>query len=142
MKPVNTGCRASQGQQVPGHGPGPHGNEKSNLSLVEFNLAEKLGILKAIDQVIRADDKVYEGEAIFVAQLANALNFDALLYKKAREIDWEEAMGILEAMPGEKKEALSVLLNEAANADGRVGEDEMKAIFRIFTRIGIEFDQL
>ena len=109
---------------------------------MEFNLAEKLGILKAIDQVIRADDQIYEGEAVFVSQLSKVMHFDHILYRRAREVDLDEAMGILKAMPDEKKEALAVLLNEAANADGRVGEDEMKAIYRIFTRIGLDFDKL
>ena len=109
---------------------------------MEFNLAEKLGILKAIDQVIRADDRIYEGEAMFVSQLANVIRFDHHLYRKAREIDLDEAMAILKSMPNEKKEALAVMLNEAANADGRVGEDEMRAIYRIFTRIGLDFDRL
>ncbi len=109
---------------------------------MEFNLAEKLGILKAIDQIIRADDKIYEGEAIFVSQLANVVGFDATLYKEARKIDWEEAMAILGSMPDAKKEALAVMLNEAANADGRVGDDELRAIYQIFSRIGIDFDQL
>jgi uncharacterized tellurite resistance protein B-like protein len=109
---------------------------------MEFNLAEKLGILKAVDQIIRADDKIYEGEAIFVSQLANVVGFDASLYKEARNVDLGEAMAILGAMPEAKKEALAVMLNEAANADGRVGDEELKAIYQIFTRIGIGFDQL
>jgi hypothetical protein len=109
---------------------------------MEYNLAEKLGILKAIDQVIRADDLIYEGEAIFISQLSNIMDFDADLFKKARKIEPEEAMAILTAMPENKKLALARLLNEAANADGRVGEDELRAIYRIFTRIGINFDNL
>ncbi len=109
---------------------------------MEFNLAEKLGILKAIDQIIRADDKIYEGEAIFISQLANVVGFDSTLYKEARKIGWEEAMAILGSMPDAKKEALAVMLNEAANADGRVGDDELRAIYKIFSRIGIDFDQL
>ena len=109
---------------------------------MEYNLAEKLGILKAIDQVIRADDRIYEGEAIFISQLANVVHFDADLFKKAREIELDEAMAILKAMPQNKKEALASMLNEAANADGRVGEDELRAIYQIFTRIGISFDNL
>lgn len=107
---------------------------------MEYNLAEKLGILKAIDEVIRADDRIYEGEAIFVSQLANVMHFDADLFKEARGIESEEAMAILRAMPDAKKQALASMLNEAANADGRVGEDELRAIYRIFTRIGIDFD--
>ena len=109
---------------------------------MEYNLAEKLGILKAIDQVIRADDRIYEGEAIFISQLSNVMHFDADLFKKAREIEPEEAMAILTAMPENKKKDLARMLNEAANADGRVGEDELRAIYRIFTRIGINFDNL
>ena len=109
---------------------------------MEYNLAEKLGILKAIDQVIRADDRIYEGEAIFISQLSQVLKFDADLFKKAREIEPEEAMAILTAMPENKKEALARMLNEAANADGRVGEDELRAIYRIFNRIGINVDDL
>ncbi|MGB5188668.1 TerB family tellurite resistance protein [Robiginitalea sp.] len=109
---------------------------------MEFNLAEKLGILKAIDQVIMADDNIYEGEAIFIAQLSNVMGFSAEIFRKAREVELEEAMAILEAMSRDKKEALAIMLNEAANADGRVGEDELKIIYRIFTRIGIDFDAL
>ncbi len=109
---------------------------------MEFNLAEKLGILKAIDQVIMADDNIYEGEAIFVSQLSNVVGFSAEIYKKAREVELEEAMAILEFMSRDKKEALAIMLNEAANADGRVGEEELKTIYRIFTRIGINFDAL
>jgi uncharacterized tellurite resistance protein B-like protein len=109
---------------------------------VKYNLAEKLGVLKAIDQVIRADDRIYEGEAIFISQLSNILHFDADLFMKAREIELDEAMAILKVMPENKKEALARMLNEAANADGRVGEDELKAIYRIFSLIGISFDDL
>ena len=109
---------------------------------MNYNLAEKLGILKAIDQVIRADDRIYEGEAIFISQLSKVLKFDADLFKEAREIEPEEAMAILTAMPENKKEALARMLNEAANADGRVGDDELRAIYRIFDRIGINFDDL
>lgn len=109
---------------------------------MKFNLAEKLGILKAIDQVIMADDNIYEGEAVFVSQLSNVMGFSAEIFEKAREVELEEAMAILEAMSRDKKEALTIILNEAANADGRVGEEELKIIYRIFTRIGIDFDAL
>ena len=109
---------------------------------MKYNLAEKLGVLKAIDQVIRADDRIYEGEAIFISQLATVVHFDADLFKKAREIEMDEAMAILKAMTEEKKEALARMLNEAANADGRVGDEELRAIYRIFTRIGINIDDV
>ena len=89
-----------------------------------------------------ADDKIYEGEAIFIAQLSNVVGFSADLFKKARGIDFEEAMDILVSMSIEKKEALAIMLNEAANADGKVVEDERKTIYQIFARIGIDYDAL
>lgn len=89
-----------------------------------------------------ADDNIYEGEAIFVSQLSNVMGFSAEIYKKAREVPLEEALAILSVMSRGKKEALAIMLNEAANADGRVGEEELKTIYRIFTRIGVDFDAL
>jgi len=70
------------------------------------------------------------------------MGFSAEIYKKAREVPLEEALAILSVMSRDKKEALAIILNEAANADGRVGEEELKTIYRIFTRIGVDFDAL
>jgi uncharacterized tellurite resistance protein B-like protein len=45
-------------------------------------------------------------------------------------------------MPEPKKHALARLLNEAANADGKVAEQEIKLIYRILSDIGVELDYL
>lgn len=109
---------------------------------MEFSLAEKLGILKAIDQVIRVDGNIYEGEAVFISQLSSVVKFDSQIYQQAREIELDQAMGILKSMPDAKKHVLASILNEAANADGRVGEDELRMIYKIFSNIGIDVDQI
>ena len=109
---------------------------------MEFNLAEQLAILKSVDSVLRADDMIYEGEAIFLSQLASVISFEPELLKKAREVESEEAMAILRAMPANKKHALSVLLNEAATADGRVTDQELQLILGIFEAVGIQVDRL
>lgn len=109
---------------------------------MEFNLAEKLGILKAIDEVIRVDDRVYDEESLFIAQLSRAISFDRALFDQARAIEFKEAMAILKAMPPNKKETLATFLNQAANADGKVQEAELRTIYRIFHEAGVDFDEL
>jgi len=107
---------------------------------VEFNQTEKLGVLKAIDQVLRVDDRIYEGESFFISQLSKVVDFDRKLFDKAREMKLDDAIQILREMSEEKKEALAVMLNEAANADGKVQEDELRTIYDIFSRAGVDFD--
>jgi uncharacterized tellurite resistance protein B-like protein len=107
---------------------------------MNFNLAEQLAVLKALDEVICADQKIFEGEAIFVKQIASVMHFDLNLVPEAREIDAKEALAILKNMPINKKRALGVMLREAASADGRVDDRELRLIDGIFEEVGIDFD--
>ena len=105
-----------------------------------FNQAEKLGVIKAIDQVIRADDRTYEGESFFLAQLSKVIDFDRELFDMARKMKLADAIEALKAMPQDKKQALARMLNEAAGADGRVDEDELRTIHEIFRGAGVDFE--
>ncbi|MEJ2584809.1 MAG: TerB family tellurite resistance protein [Robiginitalea sp.] len=107
---------------------------------MDFNETEKLGVLKAIDQVLRVDDRIYEGESFFLSQLSKVVNFDRELFVKAREMKLEDAIRTLRDMSEDKKEALAGMLNQAANADGKVQEAELKTIYDIFSRAGMDFD--
>ena len=86
------------------------------------------------------DDRIYEGESFFISQLSKVVDFDRKLFDKAREMKLDDAIQILREMSEEKKEALAVMLNEAANADGKVQEDELRTIYDIFSRAGVDFD--
>ena len=105
---------------------------------MNFNLAEQLAILKAIDEVILTDNRVYEGEASFVAELAAVLKFNPEFIRDARNVSGVEAMAILKAMPSNKKRALAVLLREAAGSDGLVTDDELRLIQAILIEAGID----
>jgi uncharacterized tellurite resistance protein B-like protein len=109
---------------------------------MEFNEQEKLGVIKAIDQVIRTDDRVYEGESFFLSQLSKVVKFDKALFDQARRMTLDQAIEILKEMPDKKKEVLAMMLNQAANSDGRVQEDELRTIHNIFTLAGMDFDNL
>jgi uncharacterized tellurite resistance protein B-like protein len=107
---------------------------------MEFNLMEKLAVIKAVDEVIQIDETIKKGEAKFMDRLAEALGFDSELLAEAREVEAAEALAVLRAMPQAQKQTLARLLNEAANADGEVDEREIRFIYRVFSAAGIEVD--
>lgn len=109
---------------------------------MDFNLAEQLAVLKALDEIILSDSKVYEGEAQFITQLSAVLGFSMNLIPEARDIEPGEALAILQNMSPNKKRALAVMLNEAASSDGRVDEEELRLIYGIFREVGIDPDRL
>ena len=105
---------------------------------MEFNLVEKLAVLKAIDEVIQMDETVKRGEARFMERLSEALDFEQDLVLEARKVEPAEALGVLKAMPEPQKQALARLMNDAANADGDVDEREIQFIFRVLNAAGID----
>ncbi len=107
---------------------------------MEFNLAEKLALVKAVDEVIYVDGKVDTEEMDFMTQLMEALKFDRKLVEEARNITAKECLTILKGMTYEKKQMLSELLNEMANVDGEFNKDEYRLIFNILHEVGIGQD--
>ena len=107
---------------------------------MEFNLMEKLAVIKAVDEVIQIDETIRKGEVKFMERLSKRLGFDSELLASAREVEAAEALAVLRAMPDAQKQTLARLLNEAANADGEVDEREIRFIYRIFSAAGIEVD--
>lgn len=105
---------------------------------MNFNLAEKLAIVKAIDEVILVDGRVSYGEVTLLNQLLQVLKFDRKLIEEARDITAVESLSILRDMTSSKKHALAVILKEIAAADGVVDERELELINKIFAQAGIE----
>ncbi|SFR34108.1 Tellurite resistance protein TerB [Robiginitalea myxolifaciens] len=105
---------------------------------MEFNLLEKLAVLKAIDEVIQMDQEIKLGEVKFMDRLSEAMDFDPALVLEARRAEPAEAIAVLKAMPEPQKQTLARLMNEAANADGEVDEREIQFIYRVFNAAGID----
>jgi|GEM_PF-1030235 len=107
--------------------------KKGNMN---YNLAEKLAIIKAIEEVILADGQIENSELDFMSQLMQILRFDHSLIKESRDITNKEYKSILKEMPDNKKHALSVLLNEMGSADGKLNKKERKLIAKILKKAG------
>lgn len=110
----------------------------NNMKHMEFSLAEKLAVIRAIEDVIVADRRVDGREVSFMKQLSYFLNFDMSLIGEARKLNRQEGMLILSGMAANKKQSLGLILKEMAGADGRVNDDELTVIYGIFADAGIK----
>ncbi|MCB7479854.1 hypothetical protein [Christiangramia sediminis] len=108
---------------------------------MNFNLAEKLAIVKDIDRVILADDKVAKGELVYLGQLMKLLDFDSDFVEEARKFNIQQANGILENMSEAKKHSLTIMLHEMAYADGEMSKEEIKILFSVFENVGIKIEE-
>ena len=109
---------------------------------MEYNLAEKLAIIKAIEEVILADGQIENSELDFMSLLMQILRFDKALIKESRDITNKEYRSILKEMPNNKKHALTVLLNEMGSADGKLNKKERKLIDKILKKAGAKINKL
>ncbi len=108
-----------------------------NKHKIDFSLAEKLAIVKALDALILADGAVHKGELDVLADLMYRIDFDSNFIVQARNIADVECMKILKAMPAQKKEVLSDIFQEMAVSDGFVHHKETEMIDNILFSIGV-----
>lgn len=104
---------------------------------MQYNLAEKLAILKAMDEVVRADGQVKRGELKLMNRIMGVLKIDPKLLEKARNLTGKQSVLILSEMSVGKKQTLAVMLQEIAGADGSVDEREIILVRKIFSQAGI-----
>ncbi len=104
---------------------------------MEFNLAEKLAIVKIIDAVIHADGVIHDGELQELQQLMKFIDFDTNFIMQSRNIAHDQSLLILKAMPDDKKKVVAIILEELANSDGFVHKKEIDLIVSVFSSAGI-----
>ncbi|MFS4466612.1 TerB family tellurite resistance protein [Maribacter sp. 2210JD10-5] len=104
---------------------------------MDFDLAEKLAIVKVIDSVVMADGVVHKGEVSAVTELMNVIGFDSNLILEAHKITEDQGLTILKKMPLDKKEALAKILEDVAKSDGFVHRKEKELMLQIFASIHI-----
>ena len=109
---------------------------------MEFNLAEKLAIVKAIDQVILADGHIEEEEILYLNQVMNVLEIDLSFVQEARKFNTIQARVILQKMSNHKKSLLLIMLREMANADDNIDRKEIELINSIFSNSGVDIENL
>jgi len=103
----------------------------------DFNIVEKLAIVRAVDSVILADGNVHQGEIKALNRLMQRLDFDSNFILQARNFSREQVFRVLREMPKSKKLALMEILEEVAISDGFVHKKETTLIDAIFATMGL-----
>jgi uncharacterized tellurite resistance protein B-like protein len=112
-------------------------NNPQSTKTMEFNLAEKLAIVKAVDEIILADGRIDKGEIAYLGQLMQVLDFDFDFVEQARKFNNRQAISVLQQMSEQKKQSLAIMLHEMANADGEIDDSEMNVLAAVFLAAGI-----
>ena len=98
---------------------------------MEFEHLEKMAIVKAVLEVMHADEKMDAHETMYLFQLSHQLSFNTDFMVEARQMDPQKAVAILSSMEPPKKANFMVMLLEMARADGDFSKEEMQSILTI-----------
>ena len=104
---------------------------------MEFNLAEKLAIVKMIYSMVYADGIVHSGEISEVSKLMKEIDFDSNQIQYAQNIEKEQSIAILQKMTDVKKKALTKMLEDLAKSDGFVHQKETELLKSIFSSLQV-----
>jgi uncharacterized tellurite resistance protein B-like protein len=92
-----------------------------------------------ISKVLVADGMMGEDERVFLSDLMTQLALTPEEKRGVIELEgWDEAEGIVNALPLDDKLALIELLVDAASADGHLSPTEMATIKRVEQALGVK----
>jgi uncharacterized tellurite resistance protein B-like protein len=92
-----------------------------------------------ISKVLVADGMMGEDERVFLTDLMTQLGLSPEEKAGVIELEgWDEAEGIVNALPLDDKLALIELLVDAASADGHLSPTEMATIKRVELALGVK----
>ncbi|RRQ49682.1 hypothetical protein DZC72_03570 [Maribacter algicola] len=105
---------------------------------MNFEISEKLAIVKVIDALIHADGIVHNGEIHAFGKLMKILDFDANFLIQARFLETEQSISMVRNFSQEKKDMLENLMAEMAKADGFVHQKEIDMMENVLSAIKLQ----
>ncbi|MGB7392890.1 MAG: hypothetical protein WA913_00715 [Pricia sp.] len=99
---------------------------------------EKLALANVIDSVIQADGIVHPGEMSALGKLMDRFNFNGYDIEQARNLDTDQGLVTLNAMPYSKKKELAAILRELSIADNYMHENEIELVIEVLSTIGLD----
>jgi len=104
---------------------------------MEFEEFVKAAFVKMIYEVIEADGKIHPAELEMLNKLKIAIGFDDAFLKRARSLEYDNALVTLYNLSHEQKTALAKILDEVAISDGAIHKKEMDLIIETYINIGL-----
>lgn len=96
-----------------------------------FTEEEKISMLKAMDELIRSDNDIHVKEVEFLEAIVEEFDWDTGFLDKLENFKKEDAIKAVQSLSPEKLEYFQTLLNELANSDKVINEQEMNFIDRV-----------
>ncbi|MEP2056357.1 TerB family tellurite resistance protein [Maribacter litoralis] len=109
----------------------------SKIKSMEFEEFVKAAFVKMIYEVIEADGKIHPAELEILNKLKSVIGFDDAFLKRARLLEYDNALVTLYNLPHEQKKALANILDDVAISDGAIHKKEMDLIINTFINIGL-----
>lgn len=91
---------------------------------MKFTEEEKLSVLKAMDELIRADGEIHENEVAYLEAVADSFDLNPGFMSKIESFKHEDAVEAVRSLTPEKLEYFNVLLRDLASSDSSINEQE------------------
>ncbi len=101
---------------------------KDFVASKEFSETQKVAVSKAIMYIISADGVVTDSEKNLFFQLCADLNVDGNIMKEAEAMSDDDMFNALKTVSEEQEAYILSYLNNAANSDNELAEEEIKII--------------
>ena len=101
---------------------------KDFVASKEFSETQKVAVSKAIMYIISADGVVTDSEKKLFFQLCADLNVDGNIMKEAEAMSDDDMFNALKTVSEEQEAYILSYLNNAANSDNELAEEEIKII--------------
>lgn len=92
-----------------------------------------------VSKVLVADGIVSDDERSFLASLMERLGLSPEERQQVTDLEgWDEAEGIVKALPTDERRDLVAMLVDAASADGRLSALELAAAKKVAAALGVQ----
>ncbi len=92
-----------------------------------------------VSKVLVADGIVSDDERWFLASLMDRLGLSPEERQQVTDLEgWDDAEGIVKALPTDERRELVAMLVDAASADGRLSALELAAAKKVATALGVQ----
>ena len=100
--------------------------------MVEFTQREKLALIKVLESVAKADEKLLPQEMDYLVKASQHFHWNPEDIHKSKQLNTKQAGDILRKMEPDKKTVVKNMLMQLANVDGVIHPEELKVILDTF----------
>lgn len=98
---------------------------------MEFDVTEKYAIIRTLERVAKADNRLEMEEMDMLIRVTGFLNMSSSDVYNAKELSFDSVREIISNMEEPKKDYLKQMLLELSNSDHNIDTSELKIILEI-----------